>query len=805
MVFLKFYKFTLKKLNNFASIFRSILPLFLTSPPKHYTMSVAKQFIHFDVIPKHSEPIIFKKIDQEQFKERGYDVIHETIVPDSNGYASNQIAEKITPETNTLVFNCGVGQGKTTGVFEIIKRIAQKDQYVIIVALPFRSLIEKYTIKSISLAGAENVSSYSDFDEILEGDTWRVEGRLIDEFQKTLPIRASKKIHIITVNGLLGNPGEAVQQAKLKREFFSKIRDHCNHTEKKVVFIFDEIHETVHNFKDEYIFTLRLWKSITHKAVILTATYTEASLIAIMHIAYLTEKKIKIIESERLKVPKDRVANLYLYFTKEAYSSKKIEEFDYIKDLIKDEKYKNINILSFSERLAESLSQDPMFADKNVNVATSKGSPFNPDSINIGTTFKTGIDILDKHSLFIIILPGINFQNHASYGIFSDGIPSIIQSIARLRNGGDIYIFMPFPKVFIKGSILQELKKLFTEYEEYELRKPEEEGKVIGDKYKQIRKELEDEILIADLEQKNEEKYPIPRYPSMDSFILEKSQSYLVNIDPSFGKLIYPYVIWAATNNQFTNCILKSIYTHNYQEISLNLTKGNYFMEILQFMEDYGTLDSITDNFDQDNDFKNFNTILNVLRNASVNDGSKARVKIIIDGKVKQLDKLTLVQQEVLSILSYLKFENKEVVSKQSYINQNCFLSENQDSNLAKGYQILESIRKEFIDKIQQNDDKIIFAKDTNNNIQFITDRTEALFKSAIKYISQDYFFKNRIFNLQVIGRQNKESIYKFLIDSFLTIKNSTKRKVSGKQQNCLIVEPYNPPINKLKLLKQDI
>jgi len=766
-------------------------------------MSASKQFIFRDVTPKSSEPIIFKKINQEQFKERGYDVTYETIIPDSDGYASHQIAEKITPETNTLIFNCGVGQGKTTGVFEIIKKISQKDQYVIIVALPFRSLIEKYTIKSINLAGAENVSSYSDFDEILQGDTWEEEGRLIVEFEKSLPQKASKKIHIITVNGLLGNPGEAVQQAKLKREFFSKIRDHCNQTKKKVVFIFDEIHETVHNFKDEYIFTLRLWKSITHKAVILTATYTEASLIAIMHIAYLTDNKIKIIESERVKAPIDRIANLNLYFTQEAYSSRRLGEFDYIKELIKDDKYNSINILSFSERLAESLSQELMFEGNKVNLSTSKGNRFNPSLTNIGTTFKTGIDLIENNSLFIIILPGLNFQNYTSYGIFSDGIPSIIQSIARLRNGGDIFIFMPYPKVFIKGSIPVEIKPLFSEYDEVELIKPEGEKNIVENKYKQIRQELEEEIKRAEEERVNRALFPVPQYPTQDSFILDKSQSYLVNRDPSFGKLIYPYVIWAAFNDQFTNCTLKRIHTHKYEEVVLRLTKNNYFGEILQFLEDHGTINHLINHFDSEDDFKNFKHIMKSLQIIKTRDGHDAKVKMLIDGQVKKLDKLSFVQQELLSILYYLKYENQISIDKQSYVNHCCLTASSQQSLVAKGYQKLEDIRKDFVDKITKLEENIIFVKDSHNQLPFVTDKVESAMKEAFKHILEDYFFKNKVFSLQIIDNPTKEKYYKFLIDSFLRVKGNTKRSFNGKQQNCYVVELYEPPTDKLKLIKQ--
>ena len=112
-----------------------------------------------------------------------------------------------------------------------------------------------------------------------------------------------KKIQVITANTLLGNPGDdGYKNSDAKREYLKTLQEHCEKNNIKVVFIFDEIHDTIHNFKEKFIFNLWNWKNVLHKNFIISATYSETSKIVIEYLAELTVRKIQIIESKRKKI-----------------------------------------------------------------------------------------------------------------------------------------------------------------------------------------------------------------------------------------------------------------------------------------------------------------------------------------------------------------------------------------------------------------------------------------------------------------------------------------------------------------------
>ena len=45
---------------------------------------------------------------------------------------------------NTIVINSGTGQGKTKSVLEIIKKYTETPDYIVIIAVPSKNLIEQY-------------------------------------------------------------------------------------------------------------------------------------------------------------------------------------------------------------------------------------------------------------------------------------------------------------------------------------------------------------------------------------------------------------------------------------------------------------------------------------------------------------------------------------------------------------------------------------------------------------------------------------------------------------------------------------
>lgn len=158
----------------------------------------------------------------------------------------------------------------------------------------------------------------------------------------------------MTANCLLGNPGEdSFINAEVKRYYLNRLSKYCETSNKKVVFIYDEIHDTIHNFKEQYIFNLWKWRNVIHKNFIISATYNEASKIVIEYLAELTGDRIQIIESERIRFP-EKQSELFLHFNNEkfyAYDDPKITEL--VSDLISFGK--EIDILSYSKILAENI------------------------------------------------------------------------------------------------------------------------------------------------------------------------------------------------------------------------------------------------------------------------------------------------------------------------------------------------------------------------------------------------------------------------------------------------------------------
>ena len=214
-------------------------------------------------------PIEFKQINPEDFPQ--FEVSEKSIIsPNSQGYIKDALNEKLRlGDKNTVVINAGVGQGKTHAIIDIVKQYYEREEFVIFIASPFVSLVEQY---------------YNDVLEkgIPEDDVFRYEVLGNEE----LPQFWRKRIHIVTANCLLGNPGEdAFINSQVKRYYLNRLSKYCETKDKKVVFIYDEIHDTIHNFKEQYIFNLWKWRKVIHKNFIISATYNEASKVVIEYLA----------------------------------------------------------------------------------------------------------------------------------------------------------------------------------------------------------------------------------------------------------------------------------------------------------------------------------------------------------------------------------------------------------------------------------------------------------------------------------------------------------------------------------------
>jgi tRNA A37 threonylcarbamoyladenosine biosynthesis protein TsaE len=157
-------------------------------------------------------PVDFKEINPEDFSGLTIDNNGQKVIvtPNLEGYITEDLLENIDIlQKNTVVVNAGVGQGKTTAIIEVIKKFYsnKKEDYLIFVASPFVSLVEQYSQLIIEKGVKEN-------------DIYRYE----NIGQNNSIDYLTKKVHIITVNGLLGNPGEdAYVNSKAKREYLNNL------------------------------------------------------------------------------------------------------------------------------------------------------------------------------------------------------------------------------------------------------------------------------------------------------------------------------------------------------------------------------------------------------------------------------------------------------------------------------------------------------------------------------------------------------------------------------------------------------
>ncbi|MDV4140555.1 hypothetical protein CMT31_04090 [Elizabethkingia anophelis] len=179
--------------------------------------------------PFYDYPVEFKEINPSDFPNFSVnDKI--SIQPDTNGYINSALQEQIDLfEKNTVVVNAAVGQGKTYSIIDIVKRYYDEEEdYLIFIASPFVSLVKQYVNKVIE-RGIPSTQVY-DYNWI------GASSNMTDP--------KSCKVHVLTANTLLGNPGsDAFINSPAKREYINNLVQYCRESNKKVVFIYDEIHD----------------------------------------------------------------------------------------------------------------------------------------------------------------------------------------------------------------------------------------------------------------------------------------------------------------------------------------------------------------------------------------------------------------------------------------------------------------------------------------------------------------------------------------------------------------------------------
>ncbi|PQL91665.1 DEAD/DEAH box helicase family protein [Apibacter adventoris] len=537
-----------------------------------------------EVTPFTDLPINFKELNHSDFENYVFENEDKTIIePDKQGYISDKLNEVIELyKKDTTIINASVGQGKTTAIIKCIEKYYKSDKnYTIIVATPSKSLVNKYIKDIEEVSNIQNIC----FDyQCLEA---------LGITDKNFKNYYTKQIQVISIHSLLGNPGKiAVKQSNIKRKYYEGLIEFCKKNNRRVVVIFDEIHEAIDCFQEKFIFNLYKWREVIHKIIISSATYNEASKVVVKYLAELTNKKIKIVESTRCQNV-SKLSDLHICFYDQFHIDVKN---GFLIDLIEKQipVSSKIHILSYSKKISKQIFNSKIGTILNnaygeINLCVSGGNQYVEDKCNIGTTFRTGVNIDDENcSFFIIMPPKLSYmtpKGGMQMGLFSEGIISLIQALARPRKKSNIFVITPSPDklILIPNKPVDYIAKTSLNYlpfdlENYQLKYYDinEQNRLLKDFYKSEKENISEEI--AHVNEKELE--IVPKFPDYDIYKLEKGEDYFKQYYDIFGKNLSNYFYWAAWNNQFVNCKLKNIIivsTIKFEEGSIQEQLSKYY------------------------------------------------------------------------------------------------------------------------------------------------------------------------------------------------------------------------------------
>ncbi len=755
-------------------------------------------------------PIEFKEINPEDFPQFEVENNNEKIIiePNDSGFINDAFQDKIDiRHKNTVVVNAAVGQGKSTAIIKTIgKYYHEHPDTLIIVASPFVSLVEQYfnDIHIKAEIPQEQIYNYGTLGRDINIDY------------------LSMRVHVLTVNTLLGNPGDdAFKNSDIKRNYLNRLIDHCRDNDLKVVFIYDEIHDAIHNFKQEYIFSLWKWRNVILKNYILSATFNEASKVVIKYLAEITDKRIQIIESKR-KVFPNKQSKLHLHYSPaHNFSANTPEIVKVIKGLLQQNK--SIDILSYSKRLSEEIINDKDGIGKlleerfgEINNCTSElvsnqrsqneapTNRYDNNKCNVGTNFKTGVSINKRRHAYVIILPPratrLWFKNR--YGIFSGGINNIIQALARQRTPGEIHIILSMPDKFNYDSLQnanftqQQIQVFRAFYEKVNYFTTEDDKKVSYvslDKqdyltllfYKEkLHYNVHEEIDYINSIETQREGLPSLSFHDYETFKLRRGEEYLANSYHFFGKDLSAYVTYCAFTNHFVNCKLTGmtyktalffeegkIYKKLESVFNTYFGEGYYdgFMSYLNFHNAYNSF--------RDEIFGNY-----IIKLKKANSGDWITIKPYGNKEFEtQLLKFLAAKQYGNSYCraNELREGDNDIpytrdmyfIECLSVINSIEGESISEDNRgIARFYQIINHFRNKMIAGIQQYTSSNLnysYLK-TTRPVNFYSSEDTILFEDLVSLISQDSLLNNEIFEFKK-GLTLKTLYSKLLHDFFVS------------------------------------
>lgn len=745
-------------------------------------MAISNKTHKIENLILNDKPIDYFKVLPEYFKDSN-SIEEITISPNEQGYISDQLTEIITsrdkniPETITI--NAGVGQGKSTFAISIINYYLHNG-FKVIIAAPFLALIDKYFSEASSELNLPREKVFLMPDLTVEDDAEKINSYF------------EKQLFIVTTHFLFRNGGDK-EQAKHKKQFNDEFSNYCKLNNQKVIILFDEIHKGIEDFDRNVIFQFSKFEGVIAKQIFLSATYNLSTVIAIKFLSQVTNTNNLIINSNRIKVA-SKNSELSLFFVDSFYSEKATHNFNYIKVAFVEEalkKKEKVNVLVWSKALSNGIARawSELFTkydiEPNICNADSENKYNSAHNFNIGTLFTTGINITE--GLFVVILPPQHrLFNDTNYGLFTEGAESIIQSVARMRTKGKIVMVVSKPDLFLVDENDTYTNQLRNEVYFSSISKVE---KFANQNYQSVILERRYNKLKRESNQHDNNSgfihsFSGVNFPTYEEWVLDKGKKF-INLFPSFGNKLVPYILYCAFNNQFENCTLKNIY---YYSSTINLTKNNLVSELKTvfntlYETPFGSsirtailFDSLSSNIKINNDYSAFKYLVLQLSSNKVHYNSKA-LKEINEKIIKAILSLVLDYKKGIVLNDYTE---KEYFNHQ--IASSIICPDDMVDNLVLCYRELGRIKHEFQKMVLDNSMKIYSQPELNYGYDVFFLKNSDIIRRIIIYLNRkDKFIKNKVFSFYRFKDESEVKIDRYSIiekfrQLFLNIDNKEHR-----------------------------
>lgn len=409
------------------------------------------------------------------------------------------------------------------------------------------------------------------------------------------------------------------------------------------------------------------------------------------------------------------------------------------------------------------------------------------------------------------------------YGIFSDGINSVIQALARQRKKGEIHIILPPPNSFDYSTLpLDENQKsaFVSIYNEYfiipgfvKYLSVNEQDRLIKDFYENtiygnVKTEVEylqniDRTGLASL-----------NFPNYKDYKLAKGEKYLVRKYPFFGGDLSAYILYCAITNQFINCKLKDIFKATILFRENSIYKGLEKFLLSELEEDYlYNVFGSTTFMGAYNDFRN--TLFKYGLKYERQNGNIVEIKPFTNPNFeKQLlhfvaDKYYGTYQRDRDI-EYTRGDYFcDGIRCSEHINIETCSWDNDTKERIIAFQNLDYFRKKVISTIRKNTrgreyDYLLVSMP----IGFVNSEDEISRFNQLKlyFTEKDNFIKNEVFpfkrNINKVDEtKNYESFYKMLLDDFFVLEaGQPKIQIEGIKGRHRV-----KPIQEIKSLDKEI